>query len=322
MYGKISLAVVAAALVTGCGSNGQQQNPDGGGAGFQNDAGAPSFGSIQDSGGSEAGALPPNLVHTEKGGYALGAPLSGDPDGGGGSGNTVGQNCNVLMGVVRDFKGANESGGHPDFEAFSGNGPTTGLVATTLGGLKPIYASQCEANPPSGPCPYGQQTTSQSFYNEWYRYAQGVNEPYIVYLWFVPNGNVSTFQSLFFFPLDNAGWGNSGTGTDKKQHNFGFTTELHTRFVYKGGETFTFTGDDDLWVFINGRLAIDLGGLHPAASSQIDLDQSATALGITKGNEYALELFHAERHTDASTFRVDTNLAFTNCGTIVPDNPN
>ena len=316
MHEKISAVVLAAAVVTGCGSSGQQSSD--GGPTFQNDGG-PGFGNGDGGGPFDGSALPPNLVPTEMGGYALGAPLNGELDGGGGG--STDPNCNVLMGVVRDFKGANESGGHPDFQAFSGNGPTTGLVASTLSGLKPIYASQCEANPSSA-CPYGQQTTSQANYNEWYRYTQGVNEPYIVYLVFAPNGNVSTFESLFFFPLDNAGWGNSGTGTDKKQHNFGFTTELHTRFVYKGGETFTFTGDDDLWVFINGKLAIDLGGLHPAASSQIDLDQSATALGITKGNEYPLELFHAERHTNASTFRVDTNLAFTNCGTIVPDNPN
>jgi fibro-slime domain-containing protein len=326
MHPKIGLGLfAAAALVTGCATSsapGETQSSSDDASASSWSEGGPAFASSYDGGSSEAAALPPNLVSTEMGGYALGAALGGDLDAGGGDGNTVGQNCNVLMGVVRDFKGVNEPGGHPDFEAFSGQGPTTGLVGATLSGLKPVYASQCVANPPWGPCPYGQQTTSQASFDEWYRFTQGVNQPYVVYLLFVPNGNVSTFQSLFFFPLDNAGWGNSGVGDDHKKHNFGFTTELHTRFLYKGGETFTFTGDDDLWVFINGKLAIDLGGLHPAASKTIDLDKSAAALGITKGNEYSLELFHAERHTSASTFRVDTNLAFTNCGTIVPDNPN
>jgi fibro-slime domain-containing protein len=317
MRKKISL-VVLAALVVGCGSGGQSFSSSDGGPFAQNDGG-PTFGP-KDGGGADAAWVPPNLVPTEMGGYALGPALGGDPDGGTIQG--TGDNCSVLMGVVRDFKGVNEPGGHPDFQAFSGKGPTTGLVGSALGALKPIYASQCEANPPAGPCPYGQQTTTKANYDEWYRYTANVNQPFIVYLVFVPNGNVSTFESLFFFPLDNAGWGNSGQGTDNKMHNFGFTTELHTRFVYKGGETFTFTGDDDLWVFINGKLAIDLGGLHPAASDTIDLDQAAATLGITKGNEYSLELFHAERHTNQSTFRVDTNLSFTNCGTIVPDTPN
>ena len=88
---------------------------------------------------------------------------------------------------------------------------------------------------------------------------------------------------------------------------------------YAGGEVFTFTGDDDLWVFVNGKLAIDLGGVHGAASATLDVDQAAAMLGITQGSVYPLELFHAERHTHASNFRVDTNLAFVDCGTIPPD---
>jgi fibro-slime domain-containing protein len=100
--------------------------------------------------------------------------------------------------------------------------------------------------------------------------------------------------------------------------NFGFTTEIHTVFKYSGGETFTFTGDDDLWVFINGKLAIDVGGLHPEVSKTIALDGAAGMLGISKGTSYPLDLFHAERHTDASNFRVDTNFVFTDCGVIIP----
>ena len=65
-------------------------------------------------------------------------------------------------------------------------------------------------------------------------------------------------------------------------------------------------------MFINGKLAIDLGGLHPAAMGSVALDR----LGLTKGQEYDIELFNAERHTDRSDFRADTNLAFTNCGSV------
>jgi fibro-slime domain-containing protein len=137
--------------------------------------------------------------------------------------------------------------------------------------------------------------------------------PYFVYLFFVPNGIVFTFDSNSFFPLDGTGWGNQG-----RAHNYHFTTEVHTEFAYKGGETFRFTGDDDLFVFINRRLAIDLGGVHAAVSDQVDLDARAQELGIETGKIYPLDLFHAERHTTESNFRVDTNLQFTNCGIIVP----
>ena len=108
----------------------------------------------------------------------------------------------------------------------------------------------------------------------------------------------------------------SGTGTDGKQHDFGFTTEIHTQFKYAGGEQFTFTGDDDLWVFINKKLAIDLGGLHSPETSTVALDASAAMLGLAQGGVYPLDLFHAERHTEGSTFRVDTTLGFVDCGTI------
>ena len=70
---------------------------------------------------------------------------------------------------------------------------------------------------------------------------------------------------------------------------------------------------------MNGKLAIDLGGLHPSKSKTPVLDDSAKDLGIAAGSAYDLELFHAERHTANSDFRVDTTLSFTNCGTVVPD---
>src|SRR5262245_62091503 len=66
-------------------------------------------------------SLPPGFTKTEMGGYLLGAALGNGADAGGSShGN---ENCaNILIGVVRDFKGRNEPGGHPDFEGpFGGN---------------------------------------------------------------------------------------------------------------------------------------------------------------------------------------------------------
>jgi fibro-slime domain-containing protein len=272
-----------------------------------------------DSGTKPASGPPVPITPAELGGYGLGGPVSESTAGGGGvaAGST---GCNTVVGVARDFKGKNEPGGHPDFEAFSGAKPTLGLIAAQLGtDQKPVYASKCEGGTMSSTdCPYGQQTTSQASYDVWYRNTENTNKPYLVYFQFADSGGVSTFSSKAFFPLDGAGWGNSGTGQDGKQHNFGFTTEIHTTFKYGGGEHFTFTGDDDLWVFINGHLALDIGGLHPSASGTVDLDMSATALGITPGNNYPLELFHAERHTNASNFRVDTNFVFVDCGLIIP----
>jgi len=66
---------------------------------------------------------------------------------------------------------------------------------------------------------------------------------------------------------------------------------------------------------------IDLGGLHPSLMRTINLDTLAPTFGLVKGNTYPIELFHAERHTTASHFRVQTTLSLVDCGSIPPDVP-
>jgi fibro-slime domain-containing protein len=256
--------------------------------------------------------IPADYTTVEVGGFKLGAPI--DPAGGNTTVDSPPDGCFKVIGVVRDFKGSNEAGGHPDFETYSGSKPTTGLVGPMLGGdRKPIYGAACDMPGKTAACPYNQQMTTKAAFDQWYRTVAGTNMAYQISFIFEPNMGVTTFQSEAFFPLDGAGFGNG-----PNNHNFGFTTELHTKFVYKGGETFTFTGDDDLWVFVNKKLALDLGGLHPSATDTIDMDAMAGPLGLVKGTAYDIELFHAERHTSASHFRVDTNFVFIDCGIIIP----
>jgi fibro-slime domain-containing protein len=232
------------------------------------------------------------------------------------------------------------TGGHPDFQLPTpGNAAETGIVTDTLGDDgKPVY----------GDHPNGTATTSgKDNFDQWYRDVVNVNIPFIVGLHFVANpsaGNgVVTFAASLgtatttppggpgrnrdagvtsasggssYFPVDGLGWKDTATAADGKPHNFAFTTEIHTTFMYNGGEKFTFQGDDDVWVYINKKLAIDLVGIHLQLKATVDLDAQAATLGISTGNSYDLAVFNAERHTTQSNFRIDTTLVFTDCGKI------
>jgi fibro-slime domain-containing protein len=212
------------------------------------------------------------------------------PAGSGGSGGSGGgPKCNsILKATVRDF-----SVSHPDFEDFLGS--EKGIVQSSLGADgKPVYAG----NPTTA------TTSGQANFDQWFRDVPGVNMaiPVEIPLMDVGNG-MYTYANNAFFPIDGQGFGDEGN-----IHNYHFTLELRTQFTYEGGEVFTFTGDDDLFTFINGKLAIDLGGVHGAESSTIDLDARAAELGIVKGFKYSLDFFFAERHTSESNFRIDTTI--------------
>jgi fibro-slime domain-containing protein len=200
--------------------------------------------------------------------------------------------CGVLTAILRDFQ---ES--HPDFEVYSGSGPYTGIVEEELGpDRKPVYAH-------AGPT---DQTSGPEAFAQWYRDVTDVNQTFLYDILLEetpPDSGTYLYDDSEFFPLDGHGFGNEGN-----EHNYHFTTEIHTSFVYRGGEEFTFTGDDDLWIFVNDRLALDLGGLHPPVSGTVDFDAQAADLGIVAGRTYQMDIFHAERHTVQSNFRISTNI--------------
>ena len=96
-------------------------------------------------------------------------------------------------------------------------------------------------------------------------------------------------RALSILPLGkDEGFGITPAGNDLGK-NFLFTTEIHVRFQYVTGQKFTFRGDDDLWIFVNGKLALDLGSTHGAVEGVIDFDEQAASLGLTALSSYPME---------------------------------
>jgi fibro-slime domain-containing protein len=198
----------------------------------------------------------------------------------------------AIPATVRDFHAD-----HVDFEG-SALGLDLGIVEPLLGpDGKPVY----------GPHESTHTTSGKASFDRWYRDVPGVNESTSIPITLVSSGGdgpVFHFDSQAFFPIDGQLFGNEGN-----PHNYHFTLEMVVDFRYRGGEVFSFRGDDDVWAFINGHLAIDLGGVHSPESSAVDLDAVAGSFGLTPGEAYTLSLFFAERHTTSSSFRVETTIA-------------
>jgi fibro-slime domain-containing protein len=203
-----------------------------------------------------------------------------------------------LATTVRDFLSAQAMGGHPDFEAAYPSGLDLGIVKELLGpDDKPVYA--VTGRP--------QSTSGASNFDEWYRDVPGVNESKALDLQLKPaEGDLGffTYDDQAFFPIDGELLGNEG-----RLHNYHFTLEASTTFEYRGGEVFSFAGDDDMWVFVNRHLAIDLGGLHVSLKAEVALDTMAARAGLTRGSVYPLHFFFAERHTTESHFTIRTSIA-------------
>jgi fibro-slime domain-containing protein len=265
------------------------------------------------------------------GGLAAGGngSLGGANGGGGGTGTISSDGCTgTIEAVIRDFRfyDSSDSSTDPDFEnppyMFDGNGnPVTQMfggpwddrqiVTDTLGSdQKPVYKNASGTT---------LTTHGKSAFDKWYNDVSGTNYRviYPLPLTMNPDGsfgydsnvsgvpyNIPQWSGDGFFPIDDGSQYKTPFGNQGKPHNYSFTVEIHAKFTYHGGETFNFRGDDDVFVYINGKLVINVGGIHGPETASVSVD----SLGLTKGSTYPLDFFSAERHVTGSNIEFTTTL--------------
>lgn len=204
-----------------------------------------------------------------------------------------------LTGVIRDF-----SVNHPDFEYVIATDIGIVQKQISLSDRKPVYNGN-----PTTPT-----TTGKDNFDQWYRDVQGVNSrtTLTIELLDEDNDGIYTYVNNAFFPID----GELG-GNEDFSHNYHFTFEIHSQFTYEKGQEFKFSGDDDVWVFINNELVVDIGGVHTTLTGSVKLDD----LGLTEGATYPFDFFFAERHTVESNFMIETSIELVQPPSCLPKPP-
>ncbi|MDD6937913.1 MAG: fibro-slime domain-containing protein [Eubacteriales bacterium] len=163
---------------------------------------------------------------------------------------------------------------------------------------------------------------NSAYNNTDYNYAGGyiANTGFVYDQIYHQGWNGISIPKLRFDPIGNNGYGKNGsiyhelTGNESAEYynntNYNMTLEGHAQFVYYEDDNlyFTFTGDDDVYLFVNGKLVMDLGGAHSISKVKIKLNDVRDLCGLKDGQAYDFDFYYMERHGIAANFGIDTNI--------------
>ena len=88
--------------------------------------------------------------------------------------------------------------------------------------------------------------------------------------------------------------------------NHHFCLESHGTFRFKKNLKLSVRGDDDIWIFIDNKLAVDLGGMHLPAPGYVDLDKFLPS--AKAGEYYDFDIFLCDRRAPMSDIYINTNI--------------
>lgn len=92
--------------------------------------------------------------------------------------------------------------------------------------------------------------------------------------------------------------------------NYNMTLEGHAQFIFYEDDNlyFNFTGDDDVYLYINGIRVLDMGGAHAISKCGISLNNVKELCGLKDGQVYDFDFYYMERHGTAANFGFETNI--------------
>lgn len=118
------------------------------------------------------------------------------------------------------------------------------------------------------------------------------------------------FNNTNFFPLNpNKNFNINPINNNPNKKNFLFTTKIHLNFTYKTNQIFTFHNNNNLWIFVNNQITLNLKNIHKPKQNTIDFDTITNLLKITPNNIYTMDIFHTKQHTSNSNFHFKTNIS-------------